>query len=37
MDAGELDLKELAESLNDVGLLLRNDEQCGAQQHDKND
>ena len=30
MDAGELDLKELAESLNDVGLLLRHDEECGT-------
>ena len=37
MDAGELHLKELAEAFDDVRLLLRNDEQCGAQQHDKND
>ena len=37
MDTGKLDLKELAEAFDDVRLLLRNDEQCGAQQHDKND
>ena len=35
MDAGELDLKELAEAFDDVGLLLRHDEECGTQQHDE--
>ncbi len=35
MDAGELHLKELAESLNDVGLLLRHDEECGRQQNNE--
>ena len=35
MDAGELHLKELAEAFDDVGLLLRHDEECGTQQHDE--
>ncbi len=29
MDARELHLVEFAESFDDIGLLLRNDEQCG--------
>ena len=32
MNAGELHLVELAETFDDVGLLLRHDEQCGQEQ-----
>jgi len=35
MNTCELHLKELAESLNDVGLLLRHDEECGTQQNNE--
>ena len=35
MNAGELHLVEFAETLNNIGLLLRHDEECGTQQNNE--